>query len=763
MSMSSAPWWERFYAGRNKLLWPSLVDGSAPDGWSGAILPWIEYAKSADPDLPVVLPFIDRHTGQLSWYAGSRSKLGILRLREELQAFVGPSYSDFSGRPYELDMSDSVETALSEGCSAPVFHFSATHPEFSEKIRRALTYYVDLLAQRKHIKADVQRPFGVLRSEFERALLAGDEVEARVRFEEMLRVGRLGVENRLFLEVRLLAGMGRWRQIAEDKEMLHRLCDLTLPPRVLADVIEALYLSYIEVVEDPSRPERALQAFRKARLNHFGHLFSTLRGLTLPRVIKAFGLFELCRDTPNWQRLESLIAILDEGPDKRFVDSLLQLFPGPPKKFPTTDDFTQEAERAFDDLDYERALDGYIQSPPSKQRLSRLLICARQIGTQDVAERVLSLLQTEQRDELEGLGGRLRVELEKLYHQARPLGDDVVVSEERDESRQGWLNWVRWVVNGATAEHAIEMVKRNFLSWDTTRLLRDPIQMEEISVLIGNAEGQSATVFREAYPELYQAFVPDIGVPGRNAKLLLSTLLTNTVLSDGPSIDELELVRQLTVALLNLGLSEKEYGELVDDLRDLFSYQASLSTLNWALDVAEVLLLYPCPVAEVRLRFVTDLLGLVSRMTHRLSAVHRVVVGEICKDLGLEELPIEIAEEGEGIGADTIATNLDGLRIAIYTLTEPAGKRAASTLKAICPSVTVQLNSDKECTEALKLLAKSVDLFVFAWKSSKHQAFYCVKDHRPSGWPILLPLGKGSSSILREIIDTVGGRLAVSP
>ena len=230
MSIPSTPWWERYYAGRNQLSWSGLLDGSAPDGWSDSVLPWIEHAKSSDPDMPVVLPCVDHQNGQVSWYAGTRSKLGDLRLREELQAFVGPSYSDFSGRPYDLDMNDSVEAAFAEGCSTRVFRFSAVRPEFVEKIRRALMLYIDLLDRRKHNKVDVQRSFGVLRAEFERALLAGDEIEARVLFDEMRRVARLGIENRLFLEVRLLAGLGRWRQIAEDKEMLGKFCDTHFTP-----------------------------------------------------------------------------------------------------------------------------------------------------------------------------------------------------------------------------------------------------------------------------------------------------------------------------------------------------------------------------------------------------------------------------------------------------------------------------------------------------------------------------------------------------
>ena len=62
------------------------------------------------------------------------------------------------------------------------------------------------------------------------------------------------------------------------------------------------------------------------------------------------------------------------------------------------------------------------------------------------------------------------------------------------------------------------------------------------------------------------------------------------------------------------------------------------------------------------------------------------------------------------------------------------------------------VNSDLVCTPQLTSLAKAADMFVFAWKSSSHQAFYCVKDAIAKGEPIWAP-GKGTASILRAVLD----------
>lgn len=58
-----------------------------------------------DTNFPVILPRLDADN-QPSWYFAGRNARGALRLREAIQAFIGPSYSDFNGRPHELNVDD---------------------------------------------------------------------------------------------------------------------------------------------------------------------------------------------------------------------------------------------------------------------------------------------------------------------------------------------------------------------------------------------------------------------------------------------------------------------------------------------------------------------------------------------------------------------------------------------------------------------------------------------------------------------------------
>ena len=750
MTPPEPDWWERFFSGRNALLWSEIEAGVAPDGWSEDIISWVRIAQRAEHELPVIFPCLEDN-GDISWYGRVGSAREVQRLREELQAFVGPSYSsDYDGRPYTLDPNDNVEAALGEGCCATVFRFSPTSESDIQKIRRAIKLYRSLIDRYSPPIVTSVQSFGIIRGEFDRALLASDESEARHKFEQLIATGRLSAENRLYLEVRLLAGLGRWPQIAGDSRLLRALSDLALPPRVLADVIEALYRVHAEPAERESDAIGALHAFREAGINRYGRLFVARRGLTLPRVVKAFLLYELCRQTPDLQRLDALLNLLGDEATSGFCVNLRTLISSIVIDQQAPSDSTHQADSAFEEDDYERALEIYMALPPSLKRLRRMLSCAKVIGDRKTASRVITLIEKQHETDMDCLSKSAGETFEYLKKLLETPGE---MSEkwEGEDPRDGWLQWAHWVDVGVDPAEANAVLQEHAVNWDTHSFAKDASQVEELATLMGNADGDASTVFRNAYPELFEAFVSNSKQSVRACKPLLVMLLTNTVLLDGPSLDELELVNQLAIALLEIGLSNGEYNELIADIEDLLSYQASLSTLSWAMDIAEVLSNYACPNFEVRLRFFVKVLDIARRVSHRLLPAHRIALGLLCQDYDLE-FPEELSEAGQEDALKEACQGLTNKKVGIYTLTEQAGQRTAAIIKQICPHVSVDLNSDKVCTERLIALAKFADIFVFAWKSSKHAAYYCVKDNRPEGWPLLLPLGKGSSSIVREVV-----------
>lgn len=737
MSTDASPWWERFFGSDNGLRWTSISSRNSP--WADHILPWIEFAQHENTDLPIVLPHLDAD-GIPSWYCAGRNPRGTLRLHEALQSFIGPSYSDFDGRPYTLNADDPIEAAFADGTIAPTYRIRASTVEDVPRIQRALELYRGLLERMPKQSQRAQRPLGTLRAELDRALAAGNESEVNRLLDRIRAIGRLDAENHLYLEIRVLAGLGRWREIVGDGALLNQLTGLRLPPRVLVDVHDALYRHYVEPSEDPNAPQEALAAFKAAGLHRRSTLFGMRRGIRTPRLLKAFFLYELAREDAVHPRLSDLASELEQL-DDAFAQTLLRL--QPTKESPRPVDALSEADAAFDNFEIDLALELCLDAPPSKKRLTRLIRCTEDTGTVEVARRVLDAIRPE--DDAESLPATWKGRLASLKKR--------VATEMGSQTPQGWLDWARLVDAGLDEEQAMEGLREHLDTWDPDGLGKDQVQATELATIINNSTESAESVFREAAPLLYQALAPEDGTPQRHLKPLLQLLVTKIAFLEDPSQSELELASDIASTILTIGLNKAEYTDLITDLEDLVGPQMSVFKVCWALDLAELLAIHTCPEPEQRLRLVLGVIEKARSLAHRLTSTDRLVVQNLCLDYGIEYPPEFVKETGDTTAVETVDL-LSGKKVGIYTLEEPAGQRAASLLKTHCPTVHVELNHDHECTNRLSNLARNADIFVFAWKSSKHQAFYCVKNNRSGTNTLIQAQGKGTSSILRAILNT---------
>jgi hypothetical protein len=760
--MSGAPvgegtWVRGFFGGRNTLRWEDLQAGTAPDGWAADVLPWVELQVRDDPAVPIVLPCRDA-SGAVTWYGAARTEQTALRLAEELVAHVGSTYADFSGRPHAVDVADDTLASLAEAFVEPVFRICPTLPGDIEKIRRAIRLYRGLVERRPPTERLAAHPLGILRSRFDRALLSGNEPDAQRLFEQILATGRLGADNRLFLEIRLYAGLGLWQQIAENARLLRAAADLVLPPQVRVDLVEALYRIHVEPGEESGDAAGALAAFRDAGVQRFERLFTTRQGIERPRVVKAFLVHALLRAQPNIGELESLCNLLPDGKGAHsgFTAALRDLVADRAGSAARPRPSVDLADRAFEDLDYDRALALYATLPPSRKVLGRLLVCASVIRDHQSARIALEAVDSRPED-AQAFPDALTTTVEQLRELvAAPVGGATSVEAGAEPSPQAipaddWLAWIRWLVGGAPIEMARQLLDERSATWTVDALRADPTAVAELARLLGNTDGAVGEVVQHAFPRLFHAFVLDPDEPARVFKPLYATLLTLIAMAETLSHDDLELARVLVAALLNVGVDEQEYRSLVLDVEEVLERQRSLATFDWALDTAEVLAVNPAPEEEVRLSFIMKVLGIARSLAHRLGVAQMEALRLLCQDIDIR-LPAELSEAIGKADAASTAVDLNGQSVAIYTLTEAAGQRAREVLRRLFPSVTVWLNSDHVCSERLAALAERADIFIFAWKSSKHQAYYCVKNHRPADLPLLMPRGKGSASILHEVL-----------
>lgn len=755
LSPDEETWLAQFFSGRNLLSWESIQTGSAPDGWAGDVRPWVDLLGRANPDLPIVLPLME-NADQVTWYGVARDPQTAIRLGQELLAMLGPSYTNFTGLPHVLDAADLQEGVLANHFVAPAYRLVPTESSYLPRIRGMVELYRGVLERRPARQPPAARPIGSIRNDFDRALLADDEGQAERRFEELLQTGRLSAENRVFLEVRLLAGLGRWPQIAGNHALLRNLADLPLPPQVLVDTVEAIYRVHVESFEANSDVAGAIKGFSGTIATRYGRLFGTRRGLRRPRILKAFLLYELCQPAPDPSICADIGTLLSGFAAEPFVAGLLAAVPkrdAADARRMSAPALDQEAaaDEAFEDDQHDRALAIYRTLPVTLKTLRRMLRCAREIGSAGAAVDVLEIAIGAPPELIGALTASARETLDQLRVLSTPVAPSVSTIGTEAAQELGWVAWARWVVGGAPVSAAERVAREWALSWDVNAVSGDQGAIDELAQLIGNAEGQAAGVFRAIFPALFEAFVVQPDSASQVLKPLYAMLLTVLALGEGTSPDDLELARQLAEALLQCGNSRAEYRAMVQDLEELLGGSPSINTLSWALDAAEVLAINPAPDLESRLRFFMKVLELAQTTSHRVKIAHRTALGLLCKDFGVE-FPSTLSAPEESTDAQVPRT-FTGKRVSIYTLTEPAGKRAADMLRQTCPGLEVDINSDEVCTDRLAALAKNSDVFIFAWRSSKHQAYYCIKNNRPTTLPLLQPLGKGSASILRAALD----------
>ncbi len=746
-AVSPDHWLRTFFSGGNALRWESIEAQTAPPRVLAHITPWLKTSLEPGYDGPIILP---RHGAgdQVTWYAMADDERRFAQMIDEIISFIGPSYSDFQGEWADLDQNDVCEKALSERFGARVLKFSATQTTDIPTIERELALYFSVLARRPDTPDRTQRPFGRIRSDFDRALLAGNAQSAQAFLEELEATGRINGEQRKCLEIRLLAGLGRQEALAKSPALIGGVSDIQLPAQTLVDIVVALYETFIVPIEAFSALPTLIETFRRHIFQPFGGLFRERKGVRHPQVLRAFLLSELVAKEPNSVRCQSLLAAYPGGAEGydlavRWCQGISASAPQP--EADPTAEWLAQAKQAIADEDYETASTRCFELIPLPWAYSALLRCAVELDDASLTQRVLELCLAAPEAVLAGMKDKDLLRLEKLR---------VPVKTAPPAANFGWVAWAENVLADPSNAPSIAELHEMAAKWSVDEYALSSARCETLAKHLGNATGDAEKAFREAFAVLVD-FFEGTDNPRRAFQPVYSTLIKILGWSGSLSPDELEIGAQLMRALLTTGLSKAAYIDVVTDLEEILAANASPAHFDWGLNLAELLLLYPDPdEGAAKLRLFMTVVGKLRAAPHRITQVQRILLEILGRDYHcpglLENFPVTIAETA---APHPETYGYSGL-IGIYTLTEGAGQRAKEILLRIYPQAKVELNSDAVATSKLIALAKAADVFVFAWKSSKHQAYYCVKDAR-QGKEILLPLGKGCASILNSVNEKI--------
>ncbi len=747
---AEATWLERFFSGRNALKWEAVVARSAPPTWLEHVLPWIAAFSGSGGRLPIVLP-VFCSDGPSRWYAMASDESGANALSQELTAFVGPSFSDFQGHFLVPDPNNAIEMLLLKRFGRFVFRLEPVNTVDSAAIVDALQMYLGLLRRRPDVPDRTQRPFGKVRAEFDRALLAENEPDAVRLREELVSSGRVDAEQEKYLDIRMLSGLGRQSQLAHDYSLLKSVLGLSLPAQIIGDLVGALYATYIADMEDCGDDEAVLDTFRKEIADHFGPLFLERKGVMHPSVLKAFMLYELVQAEPNKERCQAIVSAYPDDGGRTLIARWAGRLSASNVR-PRTDLF-ESARQALADEDYGLALQRSFDAFPDSWTYGALLRCAVEMDDADVALRVLAAVN-------------VAPEAERLKWTKRDLDRLRQLRAYSVENRRGenaprtirpeahWLSWVAYVESESHDRPPLQILEDALPRWSVEAYASDPATCRELAERIGNAGGAAEQAFRDAFAPLVEFFVDRPERPVRAFAPLYAMLIRIVAWSGMVTANELELASAVVQALVGVAPSREDYAEALDAYVEILGANSAPGNIDWALNAAEMLALHASPDRESRLRFFMAVVTVARSCSHRLRPIQYEILTLLAKDYGCSGL-LESFPDRDSAGGD-LAPRVDfaGL-IGIYTLTEPAGQRARQFLQKLFPQARVEVNADHVATDKLKGLASNADIFVFAWKSSKHQAYFAAKEARGRR-RILLPLGKGSASILGCVLEELG-------
>jgi hypothetical protein len=717
--------------------------------------PWIARLEKG---LPTVLPCA-RET-ETDWYGIALSEQQFRGLREELTAFVGPTYSTFRGQRVILDSNDPVEAAVQELTQGNAFKFQGSRDNAgnSTELRNALSRMLKVLERKTIGSYEVPRATGRVLRDFYTGLRVGDRSSAEKELQYLRNQNRLDTLNLLFLRVQMLAELQAWNELLHLPELAD-LLQVRRPFAVTQAIIQAVYQCELSRFEATNAARSAVTYFQEAISPQYGILYTNRAGSRVAEVVKSFMLLAVGGETPNPTLRDELLTVpgLAEA-DQLYLQNLARLLPTTvPVTNPVAIAPLEEAVQAAESGNYDRVITLLKEYPPSPQTVRLLLEAAYELQTLEserVALQAFDQLSGEEQSAIQAMR-RNRTLIESLIGKAATPTETTA-----DLVPTNWLEWLSILDHNPDWERASHSARQGAQEWVVTDLLDEPGAIAQFLSLQNTIAAKANETLQNAFPHLLSSFQKDPDFPRREFLPLYTAILDTLVfgiIPTGAGDSHLTLFNELVAILLALGVHAQQYTDLIDYALELWKHYQAPSTIDWGLDLINVFVVYPCFDRERRVQLLFKVANLLQSFAGRLDEAQINIFCSLAKDLKLEasfsQLFSEknVSDNGAVEGKQDIFRKLRNKAILIYTLTEPVAQRVKSFLESICEGITIHLSHDKGGNDRLRQWVRNDDLVVMVTASAKHAATGFIEEHRPQGRPLLRVNSKGSAGILREI------------
>lgn len=693
----------------------------------------VEIAESAsDENFPgAILPRFDN--GKVVYYGIAPTARSWRELRPLLNAFSGPTVTDFSGMSSELRAEDAVEgflLSLGPHAVARLVPSEATARIASFSLRRMRL----LIAESESRERNRPDSTSQILNSFRIALSIPDPDAARLYLQRLRTEFRIDALNVRFLEIQLSAALGEWEEILR-KGYFNSLCLTRRSRAVSLALVQALYRVHIAPCEQDMDSSALLNVFKRSVKPVCGDLFEyLLENLPLEQ-LKMFTLEALAAASLRHDRLMRFKWLADSGQIPQFADFWAKMGGSFQDEIVSHD----SPETRFQML---------VRSgvAPSVTSGRAALIYAFETGSVEISKEAVGLIgKMTENDTLEML---TEPAIRRLWR---------YLLEETGGSMApaNWFEWFDRLPDPSFTE-AVRVAERASSEWPSESVLDDPAQSDLLAKAITSLpQGLAADRFARALSLFILWLREDSAFPNRSAIPVYENLIDFLALYPARSNEDLFTLSWLFDGVLSLGTDRDRYGRILDSVGVMAGEAGALRTLDWMLDLMELSIVHPSPETEVRDRFLYLLIGKLTPLVARMTRLQIETLAAILQMLGWEVSALGALStvfDAPSPAPDVVLSKLSGTKVGFYSLTESVGKNVASVLKKIVPSAEFRWNGDVVGTDKLKALSRDADLLIIMTQSAKHAATDFIQMHR-RGKPILYPRGRGSSSVLRDLTD----------
>lgn len=694
-----------------------------------------EYVEDlrADKARAVVLPCWRGGT-DVDYYGLAFEEHDFRQLALDLDAFVGCSYSTLRNRRACPNLENPIDRIAGAFASGYVTKFRAGENDTtgSQRIAQKLRTMRAVSVLRQVRRPRHRLPLHMLLREYYMALEAQNRTGAEKAIEEIRTGGLLDAVNLLFLRTLVICRFGQLQQL-EQSGMLSDLLVLRRPVSVTEALISLVYRTELTRFEASSDIDGAIDHFRHRVLHSYADLYRTWRGMRSPEAAKSFLVFTLASESPDRALRDAiLIRKTDFLPeDIRWIESLAT-------RFPTEALVADKAPLASIDA----ILRSVLQGPVSLENVRVLCQCAALSDTLEVREAIrarYALLAPKEQRELRNTKAAASVVDELLQGTTDNVASPLP---------QNWREWLQTMKGAAHWPKGIEIARRGATEWTLMDGSPDPQEFTELLLDV-----QERAELRVSIPHLITSARLDAHWPRAEWRNFYEAVMDVLASYTEGGADDLTVWGELAEVLLQLGMPAGRYVQICKDAKDLWNTNASVATLDWAVEVIDTLLFYPCPDKSVRLDVFVAVAGRAHDFKRLLDARQCALLRMLAADFHLAEWKeaFDIQREVQDEPEASPYARLDGKIVAIYSLSDRVSGRAKAMLEGLCPSVDVRINSDHVGTASLKNLAREADIFVVNTASAKHAATNFISANRKGSAVTLFHNSRGTQSMLALI------------